>query len=190
MTLGLIRRLRSLTVDHALLESGESILDVGCGTGGVTIPSKLRVGRTGRAAGIDPSPEMIAFAKKKAIRAELEIDFRIGVIESLSYDDATFDVVTSSLMMHHLPERLRVKGLAEVWRVLKPGGRILIADMVHLSPTFWGHISALILHHGHSIEFGIEDLPALLRGAGFEKFQQLEDGFLIIGFVRGTKPAA
>src|SRR6266496_3869297 len=59
MTLGRVHRLRTLTVDHALLKSGESVLDVGCGTGGVTIPAKRRVGKTGNAAGIDPAPEMI-----------------------------------------------------------------------------------------------------------------------------------
>jgi ubiquinone/menaquinone biosynthesis C-methylase UbiE len=52
MTLGFIRRLRTLTLDHALLKSGESVLDVGCGTGGVTLPAKLRVGIDGTVAGI------------------------------------------------------------------------------------------------------------------------------------------
>src|SRR5215216_8031336 len=130
MTLGHARRLRVLTVDQALLKPGENVLDVGCGTGAVTIPTKLRVGKNGGAAGIDPSPEMITVARRKANRAGLEIDFRIGVIESLPFPDGTFDAVTSSLMMHHLPEQLRVKGLTEIFRVLKPGGRLLIADMM------------------------------------------------------------
>src|SRR3990170_1573086 len=169
MTLGRIHRLRSLTVDHAVLRSGESILDVGCGTGGVTIPAKLQVGRTGRAAGIDPAPEMVTIARRKASRAGLEIDFRVGVVESLPFPDETFDAVTSSLMMHHLPEHVQVKGLAEIRRVLKPGGRLLIADMMRPSPSFLGHLSSLVLHHGHSMQFGIEDLSALLKEAGFEK---------------------
>jgi len=192
MTLGLIRRLRTMTVDQALFKSGEKVLDVGCGTGGVTIPSKLRVGRTGWVAGIDPSPEMIAVAKKKAIRAALEIDFRIGVIESLPYDDATFDVVTSSLMMHHLPERLQVKGVAEILRVLKPGGRFLIADMMRPGgSSLQRFFTSVVLHHGHMVEFGLQDVPVLLQGAGFENnVEQLDARFLVIGFVRATKPAA
>jgi ubiquinone/menaquinone biosynthesis C-methylase UbiE len=189
ITLGHIRRLRTLTVDHALLKPGEKVLDVGCGTGGVTIPAKLRVGKTGEVAGIDPAPEMIAVARRKARRAGLEIDFRVGVIESLPFPDGAFDTVTSSLMMHHLPEHLQVTALAEIRRVLKPGGQLLIADMMRLSTSSRKRSTSLILRHGHAMQFGIEDLPELLKEAGFEELQQLDDHFLVIGFVRATKPA-
>ena len=190
LTLGQARRLRTLTVDHALLKPGEKVLDVGCGTGGVTIPAKLRAGKTGEVAGIDPAPEMIAVARRKASRARLEIDFRVGVIESLPYPDETFDAVTSSMMMHHLPEHLQVKGLAEIRRVLKPGGRLLIADMMRPSTSFRKRFTSLVLRHGHAMQFGIEDLQELLQDAGFEEIKQLDDHFLVIGFVRATKPAA
>jgi len=191
MTLGHARRLRDLTVGNTLLQSGENVLDVGCGTGGVTIPAKIRIGENGNAAGIDPAPEMIDIARRKASRAGLEIDFRVGVIESLPFPDRTFDAVTSSLMMHHLPEHVQVKGLAEIRRVLKPGGRLLIADMMRPSPSFLRRFfTSLVLHHGHGIQFGIEDLSKLLQEAGFEEIKQLDDHFLTIGFVRATKPAA
>lgn len=198
MTLGQASRLRRMTVDQALLQPGETLLDVGCGTGGVTIPAKLQVGKNGSAAGIDPSLEMIAIARRKAKRAGIEIDFRVGVIESLPFPDETFDVVTSSLMMHHLPEHLQVEGLAEIWRVLrspdpasgKPGGRILIADMIRPSNSPIKRFFTLLAHHGHGIQFGIEDLPKLMQEAGFEKVEQLDARFLTIGFVRATKPAA
>ncbi len=187
MTLGQIRRLRTMTVDQALLAPGEKVLDVGCGTGGVTIPAKLRVGKTGEVAGIDPAPEMIAVASQKAKRAGIEIGFRVGVIESLPYPDGAFDAVTSSLMMHHLPEQLQVKGLAEIRRVLKPGGRLLIADMMRPDTSFFRRVfTSLAMHHG--LKFGVEDLPTMLKAAGFEGAQQLDKCFLTIGFVRATKP--
>lgn len=190
VTLGQASRLRRMTVDQALLQPGETLLDVGCGTGGVTIPAKMRVGMDGSAAGIDPAPEMIAVARRKAKRAGMEIDFRVGVIESLPFPDETFDVVTSSLMMHHLPEQLQVEGLAEIRRVLKPGGRILIADMIRPSNSFIKRFFTLLVRHGHAIQFGLEDLPKLMREAGFEKVEQLDARFLTIGFVRAKKPAA
>ena len=198
MTLGQASRLRQMTLDQSLLHSGETILDVGCGTGGVTIPAKIWVGVNGNAAGIDPAPEMIAVARQKAKRAKLEIDFRVGVIESLPFPNETFDVVTASMMMHHLPQHLQVRGLAEILRVLrspdpasgKPGGRILIADMLRPSNSFIKRIFTLLVQHGHAPQFGIEDLLKLMREAGFEDVEQLGARFLTIGFVRAKKPAA
>jgi ubiquinone/menaquinone biosynthesis C-methylase UbiE len=187
MTLGQARRLRALTVDQALLKPGETILDVGCGTGSVTIPAKQRVGQNGRAAGIDPAPEMITVARQKAGRAGQDIDFRVGVVESLPFPSDSFDAVTSSLMMHHLPHDLQVRGLAEIYRVLKPGGRLLIVDMMKPGGSFFQQLFvALSMHHG--LQFGIEDLPELLREAGFGEIKQLERRFLIVGFVRAAKP--
>jgi len=107
LTFGQVRKLRKMTIELANLKTGEAILDVGCGTGGVTIPASQRVGTAGNAAGIDPSPEMIAVARRKAEQNGLAVDFRIGVIETLPFPDRYFDVVTASLMMHHLPENLQ-----------------------------------------------------------------------------------
>jgi ubiquinone/menaquinone biosynthesis C-methylase UbiE len=191
MTFGQNRRLRQMTVEHAQIRSGESVLDVGCGTGAVTIPAKMKVGNKGIAVGIDPAPEMIGVARQKAKRAGLEIDFRVGVIESLSFADETFDVVTSSLMMHHLPEKLRVEGLAEIWRTLKPGGRILIAEMRRpTGSAFKRFFTSVVLHHGHVVDFGLQDIPRLLKDAGFEAVEEMDSRILTIGFVRAKKPGA
>ncbi len=190
VTLGQVGRLRQMTIEQALLQRGETLLDVGCGTGGVTIPAKGRIGDKGSAAGIDPSPEMIAVARRKAQRAGLEIDLRVGVIESLPFQDDTFDVVTASLMMHHLPKHLQSKGLSEVRRVLKPGGRILIADMIKPSTTPPKRLLiTLPLHHRHA-QFAAEDLLQFLREARFEDVKQLNARFLTIGFVRAKKPVS
>jgi SAM-dependent methyltransferase len=93
-------------------------------------------------------------------------------------------------MMHHLPKHLQGKGLAEIRRVLKPGGRILIADMIRPGTSpLKRFLTTLPLHHRHA-QFAIEDLLQLLRDAGFEKVEQLEARFLMIGFVRAAKPPA
>ena len=188
MTFGQANRLRQMTLDQALIQAGETLLDVGCGTGGVTIPAKIRLGMKGSASGIDPSPEMIAVARRKAQRAGIEIDFRVGVIEALPFPDETFDVVTASMMMHHLPRHLQVQGLAEIRRALRPGGRILIADMIRPSKSFSKRLFRLLVGHGHAIQFDIGDLIRLLKEAGFEDVEQPDARFLTLGFVRAKKP--
>jgi ubiquinone/menaquinone biosynthesis C-methylase UbiE len=129
MALGQAGRLRRKTIDFAQIAPGDHILDVGCATGDLTLRAKERAGSTGQVRGIDPGLEMIEVARRKAARAHVAVDFRVGVIERLPYPDASFDVVLSSLMMHHLPADLKPIGLAEIRRVLRAGGRLVIVDM-------------------------------------------------------------
>lgn len=185
MTLGHAGRLRKMTVDQASIHAGDSVLDVGCGTGEVTLQAKTRA-KEGNVYGIDPAPEMIAVARDKAARRKLEIDFRVGVIESLPFSDASMDVVTSSLMMHHLPEDLKVRGLAEIYRVLKPGGWLLIADFMRPTGSFLNHLFIAFAQH-QGLQKGIEDLQKLLKEAGFRQITQSDENVLMIGFVRAMK---
>jgi ubiquinone/menaquinone biosynthesis C-methylase UbiE len=119
---GQVRQLRQRTAGLARLQLGDAVLDVGCGTGTLAMEVARRVGRAGHVAGVDPSPQQIARARSKAARRNAPIDFQIGVIEQLAFPDQTFDVVLSTLMMHHLPTNLKRQGLSEIARVLKPGG--------------------------------------------------------------------
>ncbi len=125
--------LRQNMLAFAQLQPGEIVLDVGCGTGSLALEARCLVGERGRVCGIDPGPRQIARAQSKAEQARFPIDFQIGVIEHLPFADQTFDVVLSTLMMHHLPGDLKQAGLAEIARVLKPGGRLLILDMKDLA---------------------------------------------------------
>ncbi len=187
LTRGKSSELRTITLEQARLKSGESILDVGCGTGGVTIPAKNIVGPQGTASGLDPSSAMIAVAREKASRQRVDIKFTIGVIEQIPYPDASFDAVTASLMMHHLPEELQKKGIAEIYRVLKPGGRVIVADALtpqsYLAKQIFGWIA-----RRHGVKFGVETLPAKFKAAGFVNTVLLPVHFRGIGFVRGEKP--
>jgi len=103
------------------------VLDVGCGTGYFARLLARVVGPDGLVVGIDPSPKMIAYAARKAGRAS-NCQFRVGTAESLDLPAEHFDVVVSSLVMHHLPDDLRVPALREMWRVLRPGGTLLVAE--------------------------------------------------------------
>jgi ubiquinone/menaquinone biosynthesis C-methylase UbiE len=89
--------------DLAGLKSGDSVLDVGCGTGALAMAAKQRVGASGKVHGIDASPEMIARARKKANKRGSDVGFRTAVVEELPFPDETFDAVLSTLMLHHLP---------------------------------------------------------------------------------------
>lgn len=183
LSLGRRGKLRRATVAMAGLQAGESVLEVGCGTGDVALAASAQVGRLGRVAGIDAAPEMIAVARGKARRRGAAVEFRVGLIEALDFPDAHFDVVLSSLMMHHLPAELKRQGLAEIARVLKPGGRLAIVDLKRPEGR-WGRALMASMLHGH-MGSGVQDLPAMLRAAGFINIEFGEIGFRTLGFVRG-----
>ena len=127
-TLGRERAFRERLLSFAELRPGESVLDVGCGTGTTAILAKQKVGALGRVEGVDASQEMISRADMKAGRAGLDLRFRTGTAQRLPCGDAEFDVVLGTLMLHHLPRRGREEFASEARRVLKPGGRLLLVD--------------------------------------------------------------
>lgn len=182
LTLGRGRARLERTIDLARIASGEHVLDVGCGTGEVTMRAKARTGSSGSVAGIDPSPEMIAVARQKAAQAELDVDYRVAAVEALPFPDATFDVVLSSLMMHHLPADLKPRGLAEIGRVLKPGGRLVVIDFK--KPTsLLGRLAPVWLLHRSSAAHSLQDLVALLDEAGFTAIETGNAGVSYLGCV-------
>ncbi len=165
---GQLRQLRQRTATLARMQPGEQVLDVGCGTGTLAMEVQSCVGRAGRVAGIDPSPQQIARARAKAARRHVPIEFQIGVIEQLAFPDQTFDVVLSTLMMHHLPASLKRQGLAEIARVLKPGGRLVIADFKRKKER---QGQAARFHAGGS---SMQELAVLVKDAGFSQVETEE----------------
>ncbi|TMC92764.1 MAG: methyltransferase domain-containing protein, partial [Chloroflexi bacterium] len=160
---GQLRELRRKTANLARMQPGEQVLDVGCGTGTLAMEVQSRVGRAGRVAGVDPGTQQIARARRSAARRHVPIDFQIGMIEQLPFPDQSFDVVFSTLMMHHLPASLKRQGLAEIARVLKPGGRLVIADFKRKQER---QGRAARFHAGGS---SIQDLAAMVSDAGFSE---------------------
>ena len=181
LTLGRSRVMRQRTVDLAELRPGESVLEVGCGTGAVARAARTRVGLAGQVFGIDPSGEMIAEARRKAARHHVQIDFRVAGIEALPLPHTSVDAALSSLMMHHLPADLKRTGLAEVRRVLKPGGRLVIVDFGKRRGLL-SHLALSAIVH-HSSEHSVEDLVPVLEDAGFGDFRTGELGIMSLGFV-------
>lgn len=158
---GQVRELRRRTVNLAHLAPGEQVLDVGCGTETLALDAQHRVGSRGRVVGIDPGNEQIAWARAKAARRHVPSMFQIGAIEQLAFPDKTFDVVLSTLMLHHVHARLRAQGLAEIARVFKPGGRVVIADFKHKQER---SPAAARFHAGGS---DLQELATMVAGTGF-----------------------
>jgi demethylmenaquinone methyltransferase/2-methoxy-6-polyprenyl-1,4-benzoquinol methylase/phosphoethanolamine N-methyltransferase len=158
-------------VKAATLQPGEKVLDVGSGTGTMAILMAKKVGAEGEVIGIDASPDMIDVSRKKAAKQGSAARFEAAAIESLPFPDATFDVATSTLMLHHLPDEAQRKGLAEVRRVLRTGGRFVIVDFSSESQSFLGHLLSVLGHaHGGST---YPKLEGMLREAGFTNVEGL-----------------
>jgi ubiquinone/menaquinone biosynthesis C-methylase UbiE len=187
LTVGRGRALRERTLQLAALRQSDAVLEVGCGTGALTQCAHARVGPIGSVYGIDPSAEMVEVAREKCARAGLSIDYRVAGIEALPFPDNSVDVVLSSLMMHHLPHDLKQLGLAEIRRVLKTGGRVVIVDFQRREgPLARLTLSALIHHRAKE---GIEDLVPLLAGAGFADLRTGSLGMLGLGYLAARAPA-
>jgi ubiquinone/menaquinone biosynthesis C-methylase UbiE len=158
---GEISRLRQKVLEATGFSADLRLLDVGCGTGTLAIQAARRFHGPGQVTAVDPAPRQIARARSKARRAGLDVDFQPGVIEDLPFPDTTFDTVTSTLMMHHLPEDLKRQGLAEIVRVLRPKGRLVVADFDYPD----GHLGTTEpAKNGYG---GTDALPSLLQDAGF-----------------------
>ncbi len=121
------RAIKRRVLERAAIASGEDVLDVGCGTGTLAVAA-ARAAPGVRVTGLDADASILERARRRAADAGLEIRFDEGSATALPYADASFDLVLCTLMLHHLPDEAKRQTAEELARVLRPGGRVVVAD--------------------------------------------------------------
>lgn len=155
----------------AALKPGETVLDLGSGGGFDCFLAAKRVGRNGRVIGVDMTPEMVAKARANARRAEAtNVDFRLGEIEHLPVEDASVDAILSNCVINLSPDKGAV--FKEAFRVLKPGGRLAISDVIATAPMPPNVAKDVEAYTGCVAGAASEaELRTLLAEAGFQQIE-------------------
>jgi ubiquinone/menaquinone biosynthesis C-methylase UbiE len=184
-----MKRVHETLVAQAELADCRRVLEIGCGTGNLIIPVK-RAHPSVEAVGSDPDPLALDRARRKA-RGLSGIRLERGYAQQLPYADGEFDRVLSSMMLHHLDRDAKTAAAAEVFRVLRPGGRLHLVDIGGDMTADGGLIARLIRRSPHAAGNLGDAIPRLLRDAGFDCLELATQRHRFVGrltYYRGTRP--
>ena len=183
-------RVHEKLIRQADLADGNRVLEIGCGTGNLTIRVK-RAHPSVEVTGSDPDPLALKRAQRKAIRMT-GIRFERGYAQELPYSDGAFDRVLSSMMLHHLDSDAKPAAAAEIFRVLRPGGRLHVVDMGGNMTAHDGLAARLVMHSHHAAGNLGDAIPRLLRTAGFDCAEVATQRHRFVGrltYYRAIRPA-
>ncbi|MHC1729562.1 MAG: arsenite methyltransferase [Syntrophobacteraceae bacterium] len=173
----------------ASLSPGETVIDLGSGAGFDCFIAAAQVGRSGKVIGIDMTPEMVEKARQNALKGEFEnVEFRLGEIERIPVPEGHADVVISNCVINLSPDKKQV--FREAYRILKPGGRLMVSDIVLLRELPEAVRSSVEAYVGCIA--GAErkdDYLAWLEAAGFQEIKVIAEDTLPIELV-AADPAA
>ncbi len=180
---------RALVSDASILP-GQRVLDIGCGTGALTILARRLHPQT-EVVGLDPDPKALAIAKRKSERAGAAIHFDRGFSDDLPYAPASFDRVLSSFMFHHLTRDEKLGTLRDARRVLRPGGSLHLLDFGQPGSRY-SSILAHLLHRGEHLRDNIEGrIPSFMSESGFASSAEVAHRDTVFGtitYYRAIKP--
>lgn len=178
-------KLKSLLVSHLELGGAMRVVDIGCGPGTLAIQI-ARACPSARVFALDGDPDILALAREKAVAAGVEVTFVEGLAMAPPLEAATFDRVVTSLVLHHLARADKRAALRAMLQLLRPGGRLLVAD--------WGEARSLLMRAAFlSVQIldGFANtrdhvsgrLPEFLKDAGFEKVEEIHRERTVYGIV-------
>lgn len=158
-------------IEQAAIQSDHHVLDLGCGTGTLTVMIKQTM-PSAEVIGMDGDKDVLAIARAKAEQAGVEIKFDFGLASELPYSDGVFDRVLSSLVIHHLTINDKLKAFNEVFRVLASGGEFHIVDFGE-PKNFYGWLASRFIRHMERANDNVEGLiPEFLKQAGFAEVKE------------------
>jgi ubiquinone/menaquinone biosynthesis C-methylase UbiE len=178
-----VPRVHRRLVELAGIEPGHRVLEIGCGTGNLALRAQ-RMHPDAEVVGIDPDPLALERARRKADRAGLPVRWDRGKAGELPYADESVDRVLSAFMFHHLDDAEKKSALAEVRRVLRPGGQLHLVDV---AGHHHGRVGRRMLRNEHLRDNAGEGIPNRMREAGLTDVRTGERGRLRTTFYRATR---
>ena len=169
-------------ISQANIQRDHSVLDVGCGTGTLTVMLKRQYSAV-HVTGLDPDEKALRRARKKTRRAGVSVQLDHGFADELPYAERSFDRVFSSFMFHHLEEEERERTSREVLRVLKPGGSFHLLDFV-ADDASHGFFERLFAGHALMKTNTNERILGLISRAGFTNVTKVNEGSMLFGLMR------
>jgi len=160
-------------IERANIQPGQRVLDLGCGTGTLAVMLK-RSSPEAQVTGLDADEQVLAIARTKAERSNVQIKLDHGLAYELPYPDGSFDVVLSSFVIHHLNSSDKLRAFQEVRRVLRPGGWFHILDFGR-PVDLLTRVQALVFKMFEQTADNFNGrIPSMLSGAGFDSVSEAE----------------